>query len=381
MELDSLTPELPAIIAEMGYQYDPVRLAAELDKRPTEVTARAFLVASRLSVFIASVLRDMATNSVEKNAPRRARELRDTLAGLGPSFIKIGQALSTRPDLLPKVYLRELTLLQDQLPPFNSRIAREVIREELGADATEIFAELTEVPVAAASLGQVYKGRLKTGEEVAVKVQRPGIGESIAIDMLLLRRFLSAVDTTVTPQLGLAQELVPLLDEFADKLFREMDYQMEGKSCERFRELYCTPALPRVGTPTIFWPQSSRRVLTMEWIEGVKLTDEAGMAKYGLDIVDMVDVGIECTLRQLLEAGYFHADPHPGNLLATPDGRLVYLDFGMMATAPESARLALIAHVVHLVNRDYLAMTQVRRNQEKKKETRDDHRKNGGRWW
>ena len=146
----------------------------------------------------------------------------------------------------------------------------------------------------------------------------------------------------------------PLVDEFAGRLFAELDYEQEGRNAEKFASLY--KHVPRVGVPGIKWEATSRRVLTMDWIEGVKLTDSAAMAAAGLDVVDFVTVGVECTLRQLLEAGFFHADPHPGNLLATRSGNLVYLDFGMMSEAPPAARYAIIAHVVHLVNRDYLAM-------------------------
>eukprot|EP01026_Neomeris_dumetosa_P025553 TRINITY_DN2102_c0_g1_i11.p1 TRINITY_DN2102_c0_g1~~TRINITY_DN2102_c0_g1_i11.p1 ORF type:complete len:455 (-),score=83.19 TRINITY_DN2102_c0_g1_i11:91-1407(-) len=133
-----------------------------------------------------------------------------------------------------------------------------------------------------------------------------------------------------------------------------MDYQQEGRNCEKFEELY--KHVPRVSTPDIYWKYTSRRVLTMEWIEGVKLTNEQAMKDNDLDVVDFVNVGIDCTLHQLLEHGYFHADPHPGNLLATTKGDLVYLDFGMMSEVPEYARYALIVHVVHLINRDYDAM-------------------------
>ncbi|GFH30752.1 putative aarF domain-containing protein kinase, partial [Haematococcus lacustris] len=156
----------------------------------------------------------------------------------------------------------------------------------------------------------VYKAVLaSTGEEVAVKVQRPGIGESIAVDMLLLRRLMRVLDGGVMAALGITQPLVPLVDEFAARLFTELDYVKEGHSCERFQALY--GSMPRVRTPAIKWDTTSRRVLTMEWIEGVKLTNQAAMAEAGLSVVDFVDVGIECTLRQLLEQGYFHADPHP----------------------------------------------------------------------
>eukprot|EP00878_Enallax_costatus_P031030 GHUV01033859.1.p1 GENE.GHUV01033859.1~~GHUV01033859.1.p1 ORF type:complete len:615 (+),score=219.69 GHUV01033859.1:1031-2875(+) len=282
----------------------------------------------------------------------RAAELRKLLSSLGPSFVKIGQALSARPDLLPQVYLESLSELQDRLPSFPNEIAWAVVEEELGVPVGQVYEQLSEQPVAAASLGQVYKGVLReTGESVAVKVQRPGIGESIAVDMLLLRRLMAVVDNNL-PQVS--QPLVPLVDEFASRLFAELDYVAEGRNAEKFQALY--GSMPRVRTPRIYWQATQRRVLTMEWIDGVKLTNKAAMEAAGLDIVDFVDVGIECTLRQLLEHGYFHADPHPGNLLATRDGTLVYLDFGMMSEAPEYARFAIMAHVVHLVNRDYEAM-------------------------
>lgn len=352
MELSTLTPDLPQLLAEMGVRYDPDRLAAALSSRPTELAARSVKVATSLGGFITRLLADMASGSLEANTPQRAKQLRTVLSTLGPSFVKTGQALSARPDLLPKAYLEALSELQDRLPSFPSSIAFEVMQEELGRPVSEVYSEITAEPVAAASLGQVYKARLRsTGEEVAVKVQRPGIGENIAIDMVLLRRLVAAIDKNV-PQIS--QPLTPLVDEFAARLFGELDYIQEGKNAERFASLYSH--VPRVRVPGIKWEATSRRVITMEWIDGVKLTDEKAMSALGLDIVDFVTVGIECTLRQLLESGFFHADPHPGNLLATTSGDLVYLDFGMMSEAPQSARYAIIAHVVHLVNRDYLAM-------------------------
>ena len=180
--------------------------------------------------FIAKVLGDYATGNLEKNMPKRALQLKDTFRKLGPAFIKIGQALSSRPDLLPKHYLRELSELQDRLPSFPGQIARSLIREDLGRELDEVFSEFSEEPVAAASLGQVYRARLRsTGALVAVKVQRPGIADSIAIDMLLLRRLLGVVDRSITPRLNIAQPLVPLVDEFARRLFGELDYMQEGR--------------------------------------------------------------------------------------------------------------------------------------------------------
>eukprot|EP00898_Chlorokybus_atmophyticus_P006220 jgi/Chlat1/659/Chrsp103S08594 len=335
-------------------QYDPDILANAMKKRRWDVTARLIEIASSLGKFATSLLLDKQMGQLDANIPLRARQLRDTFAKLGPTFVKTGQALSARPDLLPAAYLEQLGTLQDRLQSFPTQLAYTLIEEDLGKPVDEIFSELTAQPVAAASLGQVYKGVLRaTGETVAVKVQRPGIAETITLDMFLVRQVGAWLDANTDL---LTTPLVPLIDEFASRLFGELDYIQEGKNAEKFEELY--GYLPRIGVPKIKWAYTSRRVLVMEWIDGVKLTDPAGMRAYGLDVVDFVTVGIECTLRQLLEHGFFHADPHPGNLLATKDGKLVYLDFGMMSAAPQSARYAIIAHVVHLVNRDYEAMAR-----------------------
>ena len=351
MEMSVSSQDIAELLAEMAADYDAARLAEFMASRPARTTGRALTIATSLGGVISGIAADLASGRFESNASR-AKQLRDTLASLGPSFVKVGQALSSRPDLLPRTYLEALSSLQDRLESFPSHVAMAVIEEELGRPVDEVSSSISPEPVAAASLGQVYKGTLRsTGEQVAIKVQRPGIGEAIAVDMVLLRRLMGLVDTT---QNFVSQEFVPLVDEFACRLFGELDYVQEGRNCEKFRDLY--RHVPRVRTPGIKWEATSRRVLTMEWIDGVKLTDKAAMADAGLDVVDFVTVGVECTLRQLLEAGFFHADPHPGNLLATKSGDLVYLDFGMMSEAPSNARYAIIAHIVHLVNRDYLAM-------------------------
>eukprot|EP00955_Chlamydomonas_euryale_P001019 11891-Chlamydomonas_euryale.AAC.1 len=195
-----------------------------------QVYGRALLVTTKLGGFITAVASDYALGRLEANARKRAVELRELLGSLGPSFVKIGQALSSRPDLLPRDYLEVLSGLQDRLPSFPNEVAFAVIEEELGRPVREMFAEISEKAVAAASLGQVYKGRLHSGEWVAIKVQRPSIGESIAIDMLLLRRLMGVVDANVA---ALSQPLVPLVDEFAGRLFAELDYVMEVRSCGR----------------------------------------------------------------------------------------------------------------------------------------------------
>ena len=228
------------------------------------------------------------------------------MVAAGPSFVKIGQILSSRPDLLPKPYLAALSTLQDAAAPFSSALARAVIEQELGAPVAAVFSNLSPEPVAAASLGQVYRGTLAvTGQDVAVKVQRPGVAATLAMDMALLRRLAAAVDARAPALAALAdfvvaQPLAPLVDEFAARLFGELDYIAEGQSAEKFEALYAGEGT-RVRVPGVVWSATARRVLTTEWCEGVKLTDAAAMDAAGLNVVDMVRVGIECTLRQLLE--------------------------------------------------------------------------------
>ncbi|MFO5474574.1 MAG: ABC1 kinase family protein, partial [Dolichospermum sp.] len=282
------------------------------------------------------------------NEQRRAIQLRKLLTKLGPAYIKIGQALSTRPDLVPPVYLEELTKLQDQLPAFPNEIAYQFIEEELGAPPGEIYAELSAQPIAAASLGQVYKGKLKTGEEVAIKVQRPDLRERITIDLYILRYLAGWVQRKVK---RVRSDLVGILDELGDRIFEEMDYIHEGENAERFFELYGT--MKDIYVPKIYWEYTNRRVLTMEWINGLKLTQPEKIAALGINARYLIEIGVQCSLRQLLEHGFFHADPHPGNLLATMDGKLAYLDFGMMSEVKPAQRYGLIEAIVHVVNREF----------------------------
>jgi predicted unusual protein kinase regulating ubiquinone biosynthesis (AarF/ABC1/UbiB family) len=272
---------------------------------------------------------------------------------LGPAFIKIGQALSTRPDIVPPVFMDELAELQDQLPPFPNEIAFQFIRDALGADPLEVYAEISDNPIAAASLGQVYKGKLKTGELVAIKVQRPDIAAGIALDMYILRGISVWLKKTFK---FVRTNLAAILDEFASRIFEEMDYTFEGQNAEKFAKYY--GGLDEVYVPKIYWQYTARRVLTMEWIEGIKLTNVLAVKEAGFDSRHIIEVGVQCSLRQLLDYGYFHADPHPGNLLVMGDGKLAYLDFGMMSQVSAEQRFGLIEAIVHLVNRDFTALSK-----------------------
>jgi predicted unusual protein kinase regulating ubiquinone biosynthesis (AarF/ABC1/UbiB family) len=330
-------------------RYDPLALAAYYKRRPLQVLRRIFTVLTPTLSFAFGLWLDSKRGIVVKNDQRRAAQLRELLTRLGPAYIKIGQALSTRPDLVPPVYLEELTRLQDQLPAFPNEIAYQFIEEELGALPEEIYSELSPEPIAAASLGQVYKAKLKTtGEEVAVKVQRPDLREGITIDLYILRRLAGWAQRTFK---RVRSDLVGILDELGDRIFEEMDYIHEGQNAERFFQLY--GHMKDVYVPNIYWEYTNRRVLTMEWINGTKLTNTAELSAQGINARYLIEVGVQCSLRQLLEHGFFHADPHPGNLLATTDGKLAYLDFGMMSEIKPLQRYGLIEAIVHVVNRDF----------------------------
>ncbi len=361
-KVDTTTVEFPSSIERrksslleettsehLGLRYDASGIAAHYKRRPLQVWGRIFTVLAPAIGFALGVWFDRKLGKKVKTDRRRAVQLRELLTRLGPAYIKIGQALSTRPDLVPPVYLEEFTQLQDKLPPFPNELAYQFIEEEIGARPEEIYTDLTPDPIAAASLGQVYRGKLKsTGEEVAVKVQRPDLRERITIDLYILRR-LAAWGQKAIKQVR--SDLVGILDELGERIFEEMDYVNEGENAERFFELY--GHLKDVYVPKIYWEYTNRRVLTMEWINGLKLTQVKEIAALGIDARYLVEVGVQCSLRQLLEHGFFHADPHPGNLLATYDGKLAYLDFGMMSEIKPPQRYGLIEAIVHVVNRDF----------------------------
>ncbi len=347
-EAEPLAPARVISSESEPLRYDPVAITAYYRRRLPQVIARWFKILWPLSTFTVSRWWDRRTGQTEKKQPHRAAWLREILTRLGPAYIKIGQALSARPDLLPPAYLDELAKLQDQLPPFSNELAYQFIKEELGAPPSQIFAELSSASIAAASLGQVYKGKLKTGEAVAVKVQRPGLAQSISLDIYLLRSLAAWAQKNIK---SVRSDLVGILDEFALRLFEEMDYVHEGKNAERFVKLY--GHLSDIYVPQIYWDYTNHRVLTMEWITGTKLTHPEAARVHGVDARYLIEVGVQCSLRQLLEHGFFHADPHPGNLLAMPNGKLAYLDFGMMSQIKTEQRYGLINAIVHIVNRDF----------------------------
>lgn len=302
-----------------------------------------------LGTFVLGLQTDRWLGKEAQNRPRRAAQLRQVLTNLGPTFIKVGQALSTRPDLVRQDFLDELTKLQDQLPPFPTAEAMAIIEAELDYSPQEIFSNLSPLPVAAASLGQVYRGQLFSGEEVAVKVQRPNLRPVLCRDLYLMRWAASWLGRFLPLNLG--HDLTLIVDEFGTKLFEEIDYLNEGRNAERFAANFKDDNSVKV--PVIYWPYCSQRVLTLEWINGCKLTDMVALQRDNLDPDQLIEIGVTAGLRQLLEFGFFHADPHPGNLFALADGRMAYIDFGMMDQLDQITKETLVDAVVHLINQDF----------------------------
>ena len=307
------------------------------------------------------VLRYLIFRGAEGSARKQARLekqavwLRESLIKLGPTFIKIGQALGTRADLLPLEYVTELATLQDQVPAFPTDDAFARIESELGRPLHECYPEIDSEPIAAASLGQVYRARLATGEEVAVKVQRPNLESIISFDIAILYRLVKLTNRFF-PKANENADWEGMLREFHTTIFEEMDYIKEGRNADRFRYNFRTWRAVRV--PKIFWSHTNTRVLTLEFVRGTKVVDIEGLRAHGISAVKVNRLLIRTYLKQLLEDGFFHADPHPGNLLVMDSGHLAFFDFGMVGRITPKLQSQMIDAFFHVVARDVQGLGQ-----------------------
>lgn len=257
---------------------------------------------------------------------RQARWLVNNLLDLGPTFIKIGQAMSTRPDLFPIEYIEELSQLQDRVPPFDSQEAIAVIEQEFDQSLHNIFKEFEREPLASASLGQVHRATLYSGEAVAVKVQRPGLQKLFQLDIQVIDK-LVGLASFIASDLK-KYNLQQIYREFFDLLYQEIDYVHEGKNGDHFRQNFS--GYSQVLVPKVYWQYTTRRVLTLEYLPGIKIDDRAGLEAININPDKIISLGISAYLKQLLQDGFFQSDPHPGNMAVDTDGKLIFYDFGTM---------------------------------------------------
>ena len=282
----------------------------------------------------------------EARQRRRARRLRESLLTLGPAFIKLGQLLSTRPDVVPPAYVEELSELQDRVPPAPWPEAREVVEAELGP-VEERFAEFDTEPISGASLGQVYRARVD-GQDVAVKVRRPGVEDLVAADLRVVRWLLPVALWVVDD--ARAFSLENLADEFSTVIREEMDYEREARMLTEIRGNFTDE--PRVAIPRVVDSHSGPRVLTMEYVGGTKVTAVEDLDRLGVDRSVVAERLTRAYFKMIIDDGVYHADPHPGNLAVKPDGTVVFYDFGMSGRVDEFVQDRIVDFYVGVANQD-----------------------------
>ncbi|XP_027367938.1 uncharacterized protein LOC113873812 [Abrus precatorius] len=357
--------------------YDPQDVAQYFSARPHVVALRILEVLSSFASAMISIRtsgfrkflwlnpeEDMDDTSSQYNF---GMVLKETLLNLGPTFIKVGQSLSTRPDIIGVEMSKALSELHDQIPHFPRTVAMKIIEEELGSPLESFFSYISEEPIAAASFGQVYFARTTDGNNVAVKVQRPNLHHVVVRDIYILRL-----------GLGLVQKIGKRKSDprlYADELGRgfvgELDYTLEAANASKFMEVHSSFSF--IHVPKVFPHLSRKRVLTMEWMVGESPTDLLSLStgnsvgnvseyseRQKVDakrrLLDLVNKGVEATLVQLLETGLLHADPHPGNLRYTSSGQIGFLDFGLLCQMEKRHQFAMLASIIHIVNGDWASL-------------------------
>lgn len=338
--------------------YDPQNVTDYFTLRPHVVTLRllevfaAFVSAAikfRISSILSATDKDADENILKYNF---GTVLKEAMLNLGPTFIKVGQSLSTRPDIIGSEISKALSELHDQVPPFPRTEAMKIFEEEFGSPVEKFFSYISEEPVAAASFGQVYKGSTCDGFDVAVKVQRPNLRHVVVRDIYILRIGLGILQKILKRK----SDLRLYADELGKGLVGELDYNLEAANAIEFMEVHS--CFPFICAPKVFRHLSKKRVLTMEWMVGDSPSDlllkssEESKAK----LLDLVKKGVQASLIQLLETGLLHADPHPGNLRYTSSGQIGFLDFGLICRMEKKHQFAMLASIVHIVNGDWASL-------------------------
>ncbi|HHY90839.1 MAG TPA: ubiquinone biosynthesis protein UbiB [Clostridiales bacterium] len=260
---------------------------------------------------------------VEKMSP--GKRIRLALEELGPTFIKLGQILSTRTDIIPESITQELSMLQDHAPEFSFSIVQELFEKEIGVSIQEAFEDFEEKPIAAASIGQVHQARLKDGSEVVVKIQRPNIENTIKRDMNILKTLAKILDEYFGDQIPF--RMADIVEEFSYAMMRELNYMIEARNTEKFRENFKNDL--HVVIPKVYWEYSTSKVLTLEKIKGIKLSNILKTENGKEDVKSIAAQIVEAFMKQIFIFGFFHADPHPGNIFVMPENRIAFIDFGI----------------------------------------------------
>ena len=278
---------------------------------------------------------------------RRARWLTAELLELGSAFIKLGQLLSARPDVLPASWVEELSRLQDSVPAFSFQTAQALLEHELGERCAEII-DLDPDPLGAASLAQVHRASLRSGRQVVLKIQRPGLERLFRLDLEVMQQVAAVLQRH--PSWGVGRDWVSIAQECRRVLLRELDFRLEAEHAARFRQQFLDD--PGIRIPAVVWELTTRRVLCLDYVPGIKITDREAILEAGIDPAAVAEKGAASYLQQLVRFGFFHADPHPGNLAVARDGALIYYDFGMVGSLSQRLRSRLGRMVTAAAARD-----------------------------
>lgn len=286
------------------------------------------------------------------SAPQRARKV---LEELGPTFIKIGQVLSTRPDIVPLEYIEEFKNLQNNAKPIEFNEIKEIIEDELGGELSSIFEYVNPEPLAAASIAQVHKAKLKDGTDVVIKVMRPNILETVENDLSILFDIARLIEDKF--ENAYVYQPVNAVEEISEAIKKELDFNKEARNTDKFRKCFKSNQL--ISVPQIYWEYTRKNIIVMDYMDGIKITDKIKLRENGIDIEKVAGNLADCFMNQIFKFGYFHADPHPGNIMVNSNSQLIFLDFGMVGNIDEILMNDLLKLIINIVDKNVNNVTSI----------------------